>query len=176
MENEKRFGIRTGDEVIYTSDVHPQYTGEIGELREVDLEHKLVSLKFEDGEILWAFSNEIKPVEQNTEDVETHTGEVKQKNGNIITLEFDPEEIIKLQRALEEMSHESMYEWEGVILKRIKKKLNAAYKKPEISEAELKDKLDLCQRDLKRMGLTNVENCLLSAERHWHEFHYDIKK
>ena len=43
---------RTGDDVIYISDVHQVYQGEVATITEFELEHRLLGLKFSDGEII----------------------------------------------------------------------------------------------------------------------------
>lgn len=51
--------LRTGDEVTYTSDVQPEYTGQKCKVCDFDLEHRLMSLEFSDGQIIGAFWNEV---------------------------------------------------------------------------------------------------------------------
>jgi len=51
--------MKTGDTVTYTSDVHPEYTGQEAAAMEFDLEAGMVNLKFQDGQLLWVFWNEV---------------------------------------------------------------------------------------------------------------------
>lgn len=54
--------MKTGDKAIYTADVHRDYTGQKAVAMEFDLENRMVNLKFNDGQLLWVFWNEIKEV------------------------------------------------------------------------------------------------------------------
>lgn len=51
--------MRTGDYVKYISDVHGDYAGQDAKVEEFDLEQRMVSLEFNDGNIIWVFWNEI---------------------------------------------------------------------------------------------------------------------
>lgn len=51
--------LKTGDKVIYTSDVQPEYKGQAATVMDFDLESRLVSLETADKEVIVAFWNEI---------------------------------------------------------------------------------------------------------------------
>lgn len=51
--------LKTGDEVIYKSDVHGDYTGQRCKIVDFDIEHRLMSLECSDGQIIAAFWDEI---------------------------------------------------------------------------------------------------------------------
>ncbi|WP_312426362.1 hypothetical protein [Lacrimispora sp.] len=51
--------MKTGDKVIYASDVHPEYTGQEAAAIEFDLEAGMVNLRFQDGMLLWVFGDEV---------------------------------------------------------------------------------------------------------------------
>lgn len=52
-------GLNTGDKVKYISDVYPDYTGQTCTVFDFDLKHRLVGLKFDDGQVIAAFWDEI---------------------------------------------------------------------------------------------------------------------
>ncbi|MEY8356819.1 hypothetical protein AALB39_26195 [Lachnospiraceae bacterium 54-53] len=51
--------LKSGDMVVYSADVHPEYTGQKAEAVEFDLHVGQVNLRFSDGNLLWVFSDEI---------------------------------------------------------------------------------------------------------------------
>jgi nicotinamidase-related amidase len=51
--------MKSGDKVIYTSDVHSDFTGQDATAIEFDLGTKMVNLQFRNGQELWAFWDEI---------------------------------------------------------------------------------------------------------------------
>lgn len=56
--------LKTGDKVIYTSDVQPEYKGQVATVMDFDIESRLVSLETADKEVIVAFWNEILGTEQ----------------------------------------------------------------------------------------------------------------
>ena len=55
--------MKTGDKVRYTADVHPDYTGKEAMAIEFDLKNRMVNMLFADGELIWAFWDEIEEVD-----------------------------------------------------------------------------------------------------------------
>lgn len=53
--------MRTGDSVIYLSDTQPDYTGQKVIAVDFDLQNRLVNLQCADGNLIWAFWDEIAP-------------------------------------------------------------------------------------------------------------------
>lgn len=51
--------LKTGDIVVYASDVHREHTGRMATALEFDLKDRLVHLEFPDGAHIWAFWDEI---------------------------------------------------------------------------------------------------------------------
>lgn len=51
--------LKSGDIVVYSADVHPEYTGQKAEAMEFDLHVGQVNLKFADGNLFWVFWDEI---------------------------------------------------------------------------------------------------------------------
>lgn len=59
--------MKTGDMVTYSSDVHPDYSGQNAVVMEFDLVAGMVNLKFEDGMLLWVFWDEIAELNRSVE-------------------------------------------------------------------------------------------------------------
>lgn len=51
--------LNTGDTVKYISDVQPDYTGQTCKVFDFDLKHRLMGLKFDDGQTIVAFWDEV---------------------------------------------------------------------------------------------------------------------
>lgn len=54
--------LRTGDKVKYISDVQKDYTGQICIATAFELEHRLMSLRCSDGQIIAAFWDEVEVI------------------------------------------------------------------------------------------------------------------
>ena len=54
--------LKTGDKVRYISDAYKDYQNQVVTAVDFDLEHRLVSLECEDGQIIAAYWNEIEEV------------------------------------------------------------------------------------------------------------------
>lgn len=152
---------RSGDEAIYISDVHQSYQGEIATIIEFDPEHRLLGLKFQDGEIISAFWDEIKLVE--TENVEN------------LHLTLTVDEVLLMMQATEMLASEGMYEWKMKILDSVQKKLEAVYQKPVMTREQLDLKLEKERKQLRDLKLQDVEHFILASKRNLYEFRYEIK-
>lgn len=151
---------RSGDEVIYISDVHQVYRGEIATITEFDPEHRLIGLKFRDNEIIFVSWDEIKPVE--VEEV-----------GNI-HLTFTVDEVLMMQQVVERMEVEGTYEWKRKLLESVREKLEMSYQKPVITKEQLEEKLQEDRSMLIDLNLQAAEPFVLAGKRSVYEFRFKI--
>ncbi|WP_368378298.1 hypothetical protein [[Clostridium] symbiosum] len=153
---------QTGDDVIYISDVHQVYQGEVATITEFDLEHRLAGLKFSDGEIIFAFWDEIKPIGLSEKET--------------VHLSLTVDELLLIRKAMDWQEHERMYEWQSKIHEKVQEKLKAAYQKPIMTETELEVKLEEERKELRALKLQDVEHFILAGKRCMYELRYEIKK
>ena len=153
---------RTGDDVIYISDVHQVYQGEVATITQFELEHRLLGLKFSDGEIIFAFWNEIKPIEQS------------EKKTVHLTLTVD--ELLLLRKESDWKEYEGMFGWQSKLHESVQEKLKAVYQKPIMMESELEERLDKERTELRALKLQDVEHFILAEKRYLYELRYEIKK
>ena len=153
---------RNGDDVIYISDVHQVYQGEVATITEFELEHRLLGLKFSDGEIIFAFWNEIKPIEQS------------EKKTVHLTLTVD--ELLLLRKESDWKEYEGMFGWQRKLHESVQEKLKAVYQKPIMMESELEERLDKERTELRALKLQDVEHFILAEKRYLYELRYEIKK